>query len=121
MFDQHVYKNESKVVAVTKEVEKTISPDKVVEMYNDIREELGRNILKRLVLRGNDFNGSLVAFSEKDRMAVLIRGHFELNGKEYTFAIRQNEEETDLSRDGLKAILFSKVSDAITATLIKAL
>ena len=34
MFDSHYYKNESKVVAVTKEIEKAISPDKVTEMYD---------------------------------------------------------------------------------------
>lgn len=121
MFDKHVYQHESKVVAVTKEIEKTISPDKVVEMYNDIREELSRNILKKLVLRGNEFNGSCVAFSEPDRLSVLIRGHFDLNGKPYTFSFRQDENEAVLTRDGLKAILFEKVAAAIAVTLTKSL
>ncbi len=121
MFDKHVYQSESKVVAVTKEIEKTISPDKVVEMYNDIREELGRNVVKKLVLRGNDFNGTCVAFSEPDRMSIMIRGHFDLNGKPYTFSVRQDEGEAVLTRDGLKAILFEKVADAVATILIKSL
>jgi hypothetical protein len=50
MFDSNVYKSETKVVAVTKEIEKTISPDKVTEMYDAVREQAERRPIRRMAI-----------------------------------------------------------------------
>ena len=51
MFDAHYYKSESKVVAVTKEIEKTITPDKVTDMYDKVRAEVETAILRNSLSR----------------------------------------------------------------------
>ncbi len=76
--------HESKVVAVTKEIEKTISPDKVTEMYDAVREEVENNIVLKLRFETNTLKGVGVILNENlntDEKRYVAS--YNLNGKDY--------------------------------------
>jgi len=76
-------KTDSKVVTVTKEIEKTISPDKVVEMYDAVRKEVEKSILRTITVSDNQMSGLVVEY-EKDHGTnqKILLYRFVLNGKE---------------------------------------
>lgn len=99
MFDRTTYKSETVVTPVTRVVEKTITPNKVTEMYDKVREQAEKDILASVRVEENQLNG--VAMQVEDSLSdqtsrVLLR--FTLNGKVYenmeTFATR-NPMSTD--------------------------
>jgi hypothetical protein len=84
MLDSHYYRHESKVVAVTKETEKTISPDKVTEMYDAVREQALKDIVASLRVEENILNGIVVQFADAyDTASSKIYTRFILNGEEH--------------------------------------
>lgn len=83
MFNKTIYKTESKVVAVTKEIEKTISPDKVTEMYDVIKEEIENNIVRKVIINNTQYEGSIVIYKNQDDFTDKVITRFILNGKEY--------------------------------------
>ena len=72
MLDSHYYRHESKVVAVTKETEKTISPDKVTEMYDAVREQALKDIVASLRVEENILNGIVVQFASKTAVRDVV-------------------------------------------------
>jgi hypothetical protein len=84
MFNPTIYNNESKVVAVTKEIEKTITPDKVTEMYDAVRNEVENSIIRSIVVADNSLHGSAMEIvNQFHTMSHLLLLRFTLNGKEY--------------------------------------
>jgi hypothetical protein len=84
MFDRHYYKSESKVVAVTKEIEKTISPDKVTEMYDKVRAQAEHDVVASLRVDSNLLNGVVVQVADEYSTATSrVYTRFTLNGKEH--------------------------------------
>lgn len=84
MLDRTINNYESKVVAITKEIEKTISPDKVTEMYDAVREQVEKDIIRTIIVKDNNLNG--VIMEVRDQLATLqkkILFKFTLNNKEY--------------------------------------
>lgn len=95
MFNTTIHKHKSEVVAVTKEIEKTISPDKVTEMYDKIHEEVEKTILRKLVIESNFLNGVTMETQDRyDDRTRHIHLRFTLNGKEFL-------ERRTLQRDEL--------------------
>jgi len=83
MFNTYDIKHESRVVAITKEIEKAISPDKVTEMYDAIREQVEKDILRKIIVKDNQMNGVIVEYSKDfstNQKKIMYR--FTLNGKE---------------------------------------
>jgi hypothetical protein len=84
MFNSYNYKTESKVVAVTKEIEKTITPDKVTEMYDKVKDEVEKSFVRAFRIETDILNGIVVEFADKlDTMQRMTYTRFILNGKEY--------------------------------------
>lgn len=84
MFNTTIHQHESKVVAITKEIEKTISPDKVTEMYDAVREEVENNFIKSFHISSNQLGGVVVILKEDyNQMSVKFIARYQLNGKEY--------------------------------------
>jgi hypothetical protein len=84
MFNTTIHKHESKVVAITKEIEKTISPDKVTEMYDAVKEEVENSIVKAFRVESNQMTGVAVIFNERyTDMTKRFVARYTLNGKEY--------------------------------------
>lgn len=95
MLNTTIYRNESKVVAVTKEIERTISPDKVTEMYDAVREEVEKNVVQVIRIEDNIMKGVVVEFFDDFRNhEKKARARFTLNGEEFM-------EEMILARDQL--------------------
>lgn len=85
MFDKiQVTKHETRVTPVTRVIEKSITPDKVVEMYDKTEEEVRKNLIQKIVIQDNSFNGSITIWDNPNRMVKEIVVHFTLNGKEFT-------------------------------------
>jgi len=86
MFDTIEEVHKHTTMAVTKEtiVEKAISPDKVTDMYSEVRKEVIKSIMQGAVVQNNTFNG-VYAMTEPNfqdgTQQVFVR--FTLNGKEY--------------------------------------
>lgn len=97
MFDTH--HSESKVVAVTQVVEKTITPDKVTDLYGEIRKEVEKDIVEKLFFDAGELSGIVVVVKPESRNRSLdIWTSFKLNGKTYT-DLHDNmgwEERTDI-------------------------
>ena len=98
MFDTH--HSESKVVAVTQVVEKTITPDKITDLYGEIRKEVEKDIVEKLFFDTGELSGVVVVVRPESRNRSLdIWTSFKLNGKTYTY-LHDNmdwEERMDIS------------------------
>jgi len=96
MFNRTTINHESKVVAVTKEIEKTISPDKVTEMYDKVHEEVEKTILRKVAIEENDMHGVVMEVQNRyDTRSRNIHLFFVLNGKEYHSTEEVKDELTD--------------------------
>lgn len=88
MFNTNYYKSETKVCPVTQVVEKTISPDKVTEMYDKVYAEVQNNYVKNFDVKSDYLNGTVVEFSDEyNTLQRKVMTRFNLNGQEYTFLI----------------------------------
>lgn len=94
MFDRIEHKTESTVVAVTKEIEKTISPDKVTEMYDKVRDEVLKTILRTYTFETDTIKGAVVEYvNQLDRAGTKYYARYELNDKEYVIEGELQMEE----------------------------
>ncbi len=110
MFDRTTYKTESKVVAVTQQIEKTISPDKVTDMYDKVREQAEKDIIASLRVENNILNGVVVQIADQyDTATSRLYTRFQLNGKDYTdmYVVPTREART-------MADLYSKLEEHYT-------
>ena len=84
MLNTTINKTENTTFAVTRVVEKTITPDKVTEMYDKVRKEVEKEFVRAYVFEGNQLNG-VVAEMRLDFNSAYRKVHtrFTLNGKEY--------------------------------------
>ena len=118
MFNSYNIKHESKVVAITKEIEKTISPDKVTEMYDAVREQAENNILRTIIVKDNQMNGIIVEYStdiSTNQKKVMYR--FTLNGKE-TIAKETLDREINPTSQKLVENMFRIYKDKIAYQIL---
>lgn len=85
MFDKTTYNSETAVCPVTRVVEKSITPDKVTDMYDDVREEVESMVIKKIRASNNVFNGSVVHMYDDATGVDTLLFQFKLNGKDYEF------------------------------------
>jgi len=109
MLDSITYKTESKVVAVTKEIEKTITPDKVTEMYDKVRKEVENTISRAYLIQDNELKGVVFEVSAATRMLMC---RFTLNGKEHIIKTA-TENTTHLTPSGALQYLKEHYADAV--------
>lgn len=123
MFDKE-YNNShhtTVVEAVTQVVEKTISPDKVTDMYADVREEVKSHILRTILSDDNRLYGAAVEIqNDFMRGAKEVYTIFTLNGKEYTNThILTDGVEITKSDDDIFMMLFQDYVNIISKQLMK--
>ena len=113
MLNSYYHKTESNVVAVTKEIEKTITPDKVTEMYDKVRAQAERDVITSLRVESNSLNGVVVQIADNYSEATSrVHTRFILNGKEHTGV------ETINSRELMTAAeLWNKLADHYRETV----
>ena len=107
------------MVAVTKEIEKSITPDKVVDMYDKTLKEAESKILQSFVFDSNYLNGVVVEVQPdylNARKSALLR--FELNGRKHEDKIDIGKETT-LTRTLAYELLFNGIRDSITREMLK--
>lgn len=78
---------------VTRVVERSISPDKVTEVYKEVKDEVEKKIVRSFVFNDNKVNGVVVEVEPDYEQAIrhlLVR--FTLNGQENTRKITQPKE-----------------------------
>jgi hypothetical protein len=118
---------ETTVCPITQVVEKTITPDKVTEMYDSVREQVEKDILRTIIINNNTLNG--VIFEKRDDFAgaqTKILYRFTLNGIEYIerdFVINRedNTEERMINKfhDYVKEKIAIKIIKENIKTIIK--
>lgn len=117
MLDTHLYNFESKVVAVTKEIEKSVSPDKVAEIYKDSKETAENQVVKAIYVDGNSFHGVVVemARNHSDR-TKRIYTKFILNSEEH---IQYTDVTDDMTNEQMVDKLFDDYKAKIATKLVK--
>lgn len=95
MWDNITHKHETKVVAVTKDIERAISPDKVTEMYDKVRSQAEKDIIASLRVESNSLNGIVVQIQDEySTDTSRIHTRFILNGEEHIAIETLSHEET---------------------------
>lgn len=86
MFDKTVYKTETTVTPVTRVIEKSITPDKVTDMYDKVQKEVLENIVRKGVIKTDNLNDiSFLVFEEVHSGNKVLKVSFKINGKDYGF------------------------------------
>ena len=121
MFDKEINVTNTNVEAVTRVVEKTISPDKITDMYKDVREEVIGSILRTLVADNNKMNGVVVEIQQNlanDQRVIYT--FFTLNGQEYTHKRTfLRDAEILKSDEQIFTLLFDDYVSAVSKELMK--
>lgn len=104
MFDRITHKTETTVTPITQVIEKTITPDKVTEMYDAVKEEVLNSIVRTYTVETNSLRFVVVEYINKlDTFTTKYRACFKLNGKEYTLDGDLHNE--DLKLDSSYAVI----------------
>ena len=103
MFDTTIHKHKTTVTPITQVIEKSITPDKVVEMYDKTEEEVRKHLIQKIVIQDNSFNGNITLWDDPKRLSKEIIVHFILNGKEYTSSEEVNYHADVTNQDFLDA------------------
>lgn len=126
MFDTHNFNSESRVVAVTKEIEKTITPDKVTEMYDKVKDEVVKSIIRSYKIESNHFRGSVTQFEDVNRAGSNLIINFLINGDEKTFEefvqrreILSPEDAVTKFRTAFLSVLSNELTKEAVVTLIR--
>lgn len=80
MFNSYNYKSETKVCPVTRVVEKTITPDKVVDMYNKVEREFQQSILARYDIKNTIIDAKVTVYQDANTAMYVARVTIEING-----------------------------------------
>lgn len=117
MLDTHKYNFESKVVAVTKEIEKSVSPDKVAEIYKDLKETAENQVVRAIYVDGNSFHGVVVEMARNnlDR-TKRIYTKFIINSEEH---IQHTDVTDDMTNEQMVDKLFDDYKSKIATKLVK--
>jgi hypothetical protein len=121
MFNKYSYnpRFESKVVPVTKEIEKTITPDEVTEMYDKVRTQAEHDVIASLRVDSNLLNGVVVQIIDEfstNTSRLYIR--FKINDHEYSDTITL-EKARALTPEQMYEKLMQHYLDQLTKILFR--
>lgn len=93
MFDTIINKkHETVVTPVTRIIEKSISPDKVTEMYDKVKEELESRLMRSFVIHSSRCDFAVSIFEEPLRTDKRMVVRFEINGEETILEIYLSDD-----------------------------
>lgn len=119
MFNKTIYNTETKVVAVTKEIEKTITPDKVTEMYDSVKEQVKSDLIRAFTFKSNSLEGTVMMFSDDVATAVTrYKAGYKLNGEMFEIDGVLNREDK-LGIDSIITKVVNHYSKTIASRLIQ--
>jgi hypothetical protein len=119
MFDNIQHKTQSTVVAVTRVVEKTISPDKVSEMYDSIREEVESNLIRQHHIKSDKINGVIAQFKHNACTSQrVLKTRFIINGEEVLLTDLVQSGE-DLSEGEMYEVFRNHYARSVSDVLLK--
>ncbi len=82
MFDSTTYKSETRVTPITQIIEKSITPDKVTEMYDKVKTEVENTIIRSFIISDSLFDASVVVFYDPQTAQYKLKARLTLNGEE---------------------------------------
>lgn len=84
MFNKTINNSVTEVNPITQVIEKSISPDKVTEMYDAVKEEVLNSIIRTYTVENNSLKFGVIEYTDLlDIGALKYRTSFLLNGKEH--------------------------------------
>jgi len=120
MLDKITYNSTSKVCPVTQVIEKTITPDKVTDIYKEVREEVINSILRTVVIKDNRMEGVLIEYQDSyGDFQRKWRGRFTINNKEYLTREEIPLEKFEQSKEEVADQLYNAYKNAIADKLLK--
>jgi len=101
------------VTPVTRVIEKSITPDKVTDMYDKVHEEVEKTILRKIVIDDNYLKGSIITIVEPDNNSHRVILRFTLNGKEHIFSETINSRSAIAEGKEFVFIMMERLSKQI--------
>lgn len=104
---------------MTQVVEKTISPDKVTDMYDKVRQQVEKDVLRTIIVDDNECKG--VAIELRDELLTMQKKllyRFVLNGKEHIKS-EIYPKETVYTEAEIANKLFAYFKEALAYELLK--
>ena len=124
MFDRHIRQWDtytSKVVAVTKEIERTISPDKVTEMYDAVKEQVQKDMIRAYKIETDQINWIVMEYWDEHcagQKVIVVK--FTLNWKEFIFTKKLHWLDTSGMDDfELAQVFFDFYKEQVALFVIK--
>lgn len=121
MFNTTVHKNETRVTPVTRVVEKTITPDRVTDMYDKVRTEVEREVIRTVRVSDNRFHGVAQLIESPASLTKTVQVRFTLNGKEYLSSITLDDAARAVDEARMTEILHERIYEALSGELSKGL
>lgn len=101
MFNKYITENNTRVTPVTRVIEKTITPNKVTEMYDKVRAQAERDMIQVFKIQSNTLNGVVLELhNQYDTLTKKIMTRFSLNGKEYIDTFVDDINALSLTKEG---------------------
>jgi len=114
-------KVETKVCPVTQVIEKTITPDKVVEMYDHTEKVAITNIAKKHLFNENILKGVVIQRAiEGFEGTSIFHVSFILNGQQFTETVKIIATESAMirSRADARILLANRMAEAVARKVI---
>lgn len=117
MFNSYNVTHKHQVAEVTRVVEKTVSPDKITEMYDRVKEEVLATLIKSVVIKNTLFDCAVQIYRNAQENTFQLQAKITLNGidifVEKTLPDRihmlTNAEILDFAKNAFADVVASKV------------
>ena len=127
MFDTTVHKTETRVTPVTRIIEQSISPDKVTEVYELVRQEVIGQMIEAYTITSNTLNAVIIeAYEDMNDKIIVYNYGFELNGEKYHGKIKHEPRFSESSHalvnevfEKFYSVIVSKVAPKVMPEIVK--
>lgn len=111
MFDKHITNHQTTVTPVTRVIEKTITPDKVTEMYDKTKQEIEESLIRKIIIKSAFVEFSACVFQNPQDCTVTVKGRFLINGTE--FLVEHILKEALASNEQIYSLLYQDFVDQL--------
>lgn len=113
--------NRTKVVIesnpITRVIEKSVSPDKITDVYKDVKAEIDKTLLRTFTIKSTHLDGVVMEFENRyDTVTKILHMRFVLNGNEH---IGKTEVQDFLSEEQVYKELVDFFTFEVTKILMK--
>lgn len=93
MFNK-TYINKTESNPVTRIIEKSVSPDKVADLYLEAKKEVTEQLLDTIHVKNNIFESAYMRFRDPRTLEVVIKWKIAINGKDFTGNVSGKDVDT---------------------------